>query len=113
MSVDLAVENSTSEFNRDKLGARLCLPIAHGEGNFRIDAEGMAEIEANNQVLFRYSEPSGNPNGAMGNIAGIRNRAGNVFGMMPHPERAVEKFHPSRDGIKVLKSVLASNLIHA
>jgi len=49
----------------------------------------------------------------MGNIAGIRNRAGNVFGMMPHPERAVEKFHPSSDGIKVLKSVLASNLIHA
>jgi len=57
MSVDLAVENSTSEFNRDKLGARLSLPIAHGEGNFRIDVEGMAEIEANNQVLFRYSEP--------------------------------------------------------
>ena len=113
MSVDLAVENSTSEFNRDILGARLRLPIAHGEGNYRIDAEGMAEIDAHNQVLFRYSEPSGNPNGAMGDIAGIRNRAGNVFGMMPHPERAVEKFHPSSDGIKVLKSVLASNLIHA
>ncbi len=113
MTVDLVVENSTSEFNQNKLGVNLRLPIAHGEGNYRIDAEGMTEIEANNQVLFRYSAPSGNPNGAMGNIAGIRNRQGNVFGMMPHPERAVEKFHPSRDGIKVLKSVLTSNLIHA
>ena len=113
ISVDLTVENSTSEFNRDKLGERLRLPIAHGEGNYRIDAEGMAELEANRQILFRYREPSGNPNGSMGNIAGIRNRAGNVFGMMPHPERAVEKFHPSLDGIKVLKSILALNLIHA
>ncbi len=111
ITVDLAVENSTSEFNREKLGERIQLPIAHGEGNYRIDPEGMGELEANHQILFRYSEPSNNPNGSMGDIAGIRNRAGNIFGMMPHPERAVESFHPSQAGINVLNAMLTTNLM--
>ena len=66
------------------------------------------------QILFRYADQTGavnaagNPNGSLSNIAGIRNRAGNVFGMMPHPERAVEAFHPSVDGIAILRAFLAS-----
>lgn len=109
---DLAVEKATDHFNPAALGDIVRLPIAHGEGNFRIDAEGLARLEDNAQVLFRYCEagggisPAASVNGSMNNIAGIRNEAGNVFGMMPHPERAVERFHPSQDGRKVLQAIL-------
>lgn len=108
------VEESTLEFNRSKLGARLRVPIAHGEGNYRIDDAGLDELVTNRQVLFRYADPTGkvnaagNPNGALSNIAGIRNRAGNVFGMMPHPERVVEAIHPSVDGVAILRAFLSS-----
>ncbi len=111
------VEESTEQFNRSRLGARLRVPIAHGEGNYRIDDAGLDDLETHNQILFRYADPTGkvnaagNPNGSLSNIAGIRNRAGNVFGMMPHPERAVETFHPSVDGIAILRAFLASRLI--
>jgi phosphoribosylformylglycinamidine synthase I len=101
----LKVEDSTPEFNRRTLGAELRIPIAHGEGNYRIDAAGLARLEANRQILLRYHP---NPNGAMADIAGIRNERGNIFGMMPHPERAAERFHPSQDGIAVARAVLAS-----
>ena len=110
----LMVEDSTDWFNREALGAHLQLPIAHGEGNYRIDPQELSELELHNQILFRYGSTSGqpsttsNPNGSMSDIAGIRNRAGNVFGMMPHPERAVEWFHPNLDGIKVLQAFLQS-----
>lgn len=108
----LAVEKSTETFNPATLGDVVRLPIAHGEGNYRIDAEGLDRIEENGQVLFRYCDAGGDVspvasvNGSMNNIAGIRNEAGNVFGMMPHPERAVERFHPSQDGLKVLQAIL-------
>jgi phosphoribosylformylglycinamidine synthase len=111
------VEESTERFNRSLLGARLRIPIAHGEGNYRIDDDGLDELVTNRQILFRYADSSGtvnaagNPNGALGNIAGIRNRAGNVFGMMPHPERAVESHHPSVDGLAILRAFLNSRLI--
>ncbi len=111
-TADLAVEKATATFNPGRLGDLIRLPIAHGEGNFRIDAEGLDRLEQNGQVLFRYCEaggnvsPSASVNGSMNNIAGIRNEAGNVFGMMPHPERAVERFHPSQDGLKVLQAIL-------
>lgn len=101
----LKVEDSTEEFSRARLGETLRLPIAHGEGNYRIDEAGLAALEANKQILFRYAD---NPNGSMGDIAGIRNQAGNVFGMMPHPERAVELFMPGTDGLRVLKAFLRS-----
>ena len=60
-------------------------------------------MEANKQVLLRYIE---NPNGSVNDIAGIRNEAGNVYGMMPHPERAIELFHPSQDGVPILEAFL-------
>lgn len=100
----LKVEDSLDYFNCDSLGPSICLPIAHGEGNYTIDPAGLSQLEANNQILFRYQD---NPNGSVGDIAGIRNKDGNVFGMMPHPERACEEdLHPTTDGVGVLKSFL-------
>ena len=86
------------------VGRRIRLPIGHGEGNYRIDEAGRARLEAKRQVLLRYV---GNPNGSLDDIAGVRNEAGNVFGMMPHPDRAFERFHPSQDGLAVARAVLA------
>ena len=100
----LKVEDSNDRFNRGKLGSSLNLPIAHGEGNFRADEEVLSELEANGQVLLRYT---GNPNGSINDIAGIRNILGNVYGMMPHPERAVEAHHPAQDGLPVLRAFFA------
>ena len=99
----LRVENSNDRFNQNILGSELTLPIAHGEGNYRADENVLAELEANNQVLLRYQP---NPNGSLNDIAGIRNPAGNVYGMMPHPERAVEDHHPCLDGLPVLRTFL-------
>ncbi|MEM9226562.1 MAG: phosphoribosylformylglycinamidine synthase subunit PurQ [Verrucomicrobiota bacterium] len=103
LTCELIVEDSDDTFNQAKLGTRLHIPIAHGEGNYRIDEAGLAELEANKQILFRYSD---NPNGATADIAGIRNRQGNVIGMMPHPERAVTSYMPSEDGLPVLRAFL-------
>ena len=109
----LAPEDSTENFNKANLGEQIYLPIAHGEGNYRLDADDLSALEANGQVLLRYAgDPAdgpghGNPNGSVNDIAGVRNAAGNVFGMMPHPERVVEPFHPGLDGIDVLRAFLA------
>lgn len=106
VTVGLKVEDSNEFFNRKAIGSmRVRVPIAHQEGNYRIDEAGLAELEANKQVLLRYTE---NPNGALNDIAGIRNKAGNVWGMMPHPERAIESIHPSQDGLPILKAFLTS-----
>ena len=99
----LKVEDSNDRFHSSKLGATLSLPIAHGEGNYRVKESTLLELESNKQVLLRYQ---GNPNGSLNDIAGIRNRNGNVYGMMPHPERAVEPYHPCLDGLPVLKAFL-------
>ncbi|MGH7995772.1 MAG: phosphoribosylformylglycinamidine synthase subunit PurQ [Opitutaceae bacterium] len=101
----LKVEPAGGAFSPEMLGASLRLPIGHGEGNYRIDEAGLARLEANRQILFRYRE---NPNGSISDIAGIRNERGNVFGMMPHPDRAFERFHPSRDGRAVARAILAA-----
>jgi phosphoribosylformylglycinamidine synthase len=88
-------------------GEALKIPIAHGEGRFYADDKVLDELEANNQVIFRYCDENGNidmahnPNGAIRNIAGIKNKQGNVFGMMPHPERATSKLLNNLDGVKV------------
>jgi phosphoribosylformylglycinamidine synthase len=95
------VEDSNERFSRENLGPTLSLPIAHGEGNFRADDSVLSDLEANGQVLLRYD---GNPNGSVNDIAGIRNPSGNVYGMMPHPERAVESHHPVQDGLSVLNA---------
>jgi len=87
----------------------LKIPIAHGEGRFHGDAKLIEELEANNQILFRYTDENGvanengNPNGSLNNIAGIKNKAGNVFGMMPHPERATSSLLGNTDGVQVFK----------
>jgi phosphoribosylformylglycinamidine synthase len=95
-------------------GQVLKIPIAHGEGNYYADPEGVNELERNRQVIFRYVSPAGevtkeaNPNGSLRNIAGICNRARNVVGLMPHPERACESPLGSADGKIVLDSVVHS-----
>ncbi len=89
------------------------IPIAHGEGRFFTDADTLAELNDNQQVLFRYCSENGevhddfNPNGAMENIAGICNKQRNVFGMMPHPERATDQLLGNTDGRALFESVLA------
>jgi len=88
-------------------GEALKIPIAHGEGRYHADEQLLDELEANGQVIFRYCDAAGsvtaasNPNGAARNIAGIQNKAGNVFGMMPHPERATSAALGNLDGYKV------------
>ena len=99
----LKVEDTNERFNTKILGDHISLPIAHGEGNYRASDAVLAHLEANHQVLLRYQP---NPNGSINDIAGIRNQAGNVYGMMPHPERAVERHHPCLDGLPVLKAFL-------
>lgn len=88
------------------------VPIAHGEGNYYIDAAGLKTLNDNDQVLFRYCDADGelttasNPNGSLENIAGITNAQRNVFGMMPHPERAAEDVLSNTDGLRILESLL-------
>jgi phosphoribosylformylglycinamidine synthase I len=106
----LQVEASTDAFNPRTLGAEIRLPIGHGEGNYRTDEAGLARLEQNRQILLRYAD---NPNGSLAGIAGIRNERGNVFGMMPHPDRAFERFHPSQDGLGVSRAVLAARFPEA
>jgi len=95
-------------------GQILRIPIAHNEGNYTCDEGTLRELEANHQVLFRYTSPDGahddlgNPNGSMGNIAGICNRERNVAGLMPHPERALEPALDSADGLVVFQSMVES-----
>lgn len=90
-------------------GKPLLIPVAHGDGRFQADDKTLDELEANNQVLFYYCDKEGNvtpetnPNGAIRSIAGIRNKEGNVFGMMPHPERAASAALGNQDGIEVFK----------
>jgi phosphoribosylformylglycinamidine synthase subunit PurQ / glutaminase len=94
------------------------LPIAHGEGRYYADPTTLAEIEANGQVVLRYctpegfTDPSANPNGSSRAIAGVCNLAGNVLGLMPHPERAAEAVLGGDDGRLFLQSVLAAWTTH-
>ncbi len=93
--------------NRD--GEALKIPVAHGEGRYHADEATLNELEANGQVIFHYCNEDGsvdnsaNPNGAIRNIAGIRNKQNNVFGMMPHPERASSPAMSNLDGRKVFQ----------
>ena len=95
-------------------GKPLKIPVAHGEGRYYADERTLENLEINNQVTFRYCdekgniEPMSNPNGAIRNIAGIQNKEKNVFGLMPHPERAISPALGNIDGIQVFK-LLALN----
>lgn len=85
------------------------IPIAHHDGNYYIDEKGLKELYANNQILLKYCDESGNeknPNGSVDSIAGVCNKGKNVFGLMPHPERAMETILGSDDGIKMLQGFL-------
>lgn len=102
----LEVVNNENPFTRDyEQGEVISIPIAHGEGNYFCDEATLAELQANNQIIFRYAGDS-NPNGSVDNIAGISNKAGNVVGMMPHPERAVSEILGSADGKRMFTSIL-------
>lgn len=111
----LRVERADTMFTADyKAGQLLRIPIAHGEGNYEADKETLEALEAEGRVVFRYVNAAGetsanaNPNGSWHNIAGITNRAGNVLGMMPHPERAMEELLGSTDGVALFTSMVAS-----
>ena len=107
--IHLRVETPASRFTSGYVtGQVLRIPIAHGEGCYRAEPKVLEEMEARQQILFRYCDAEGrvtaeaNPNGSSQNIAGIRNRAGNVLGMMPHPERACEPEMGGLDGKGIL-----------
>jgi len=114
-TLTVRVENSTTRFTSEyKSGQVLRLPIAHGEGHYVADDATLDSLFANKQVLFTYcnaegrNTPESNPNGSQRYIAGICNRAGNVLGLMPHPERASEKILGSDDGLGLFMSILKS-----
>ena len=111
--VFLRVESNESRFtNAATDGQILNIPIAHGEGCYFADDETLERLRLNKQVLLRYCDGQGNtsddanPNGSRENIAGIRNEAGNVFGLMPHPERACDPLLGSTDGRSIFDSIL-------
>jgi phosphoribosylformylglycinamidine synthase I len=118
--VHVQVENDQTPFTTGiDLGTVLRLPIAHGEGRYYASPEQLAELEANNQIVFRYVAPTQpddedfNPNGSLANIAGVCNRRGNVVGLMPHPERAYAPELGGDDGLRVLGAVLQAGLAAA
>ena len=106
----LKVVNTNNMFLRKcNVGEILNVPIAHGEGSYYIDDAGLKELYANEQVLLTYCDANGNvdnPNGSIDSIACICNKAKNVFGLMPHPERAIEAILGSDDGVKMLQGLI-------
>jgi phosphoribosylformylglycinamidine synthase I len=112
-SIRMEVANADTMFtNKYERGQVLEMPIAHGDGRFTADNDVLDRLEGNGQVLFRYvgevGQPSiTNPNGAMRSIAGLISAEGNVAGLMPHPERALDKALGSVDGVALFESMLA------
>ena len=111
--VTMRVEVGDSVFTHGcPQGSLLRLPIAHGEGCYFAEEATLRELNERRQVILRYAtpggriDPSGNPNGSIENIAGICNREGNVFGLMPHPDRACEERLGSADGLKIFQSMM-------
>ncbi|MEK6277960.1 MAG: phosphoribosylformylglycinamidine synthase subunit PurQ [Actinomycetota bacterium] len=103
--IELTVESDRSVFTADlEVGKRLSIPVKHGEGRYFAPDDVLDEIEARDQVAFRYA-PGHNPNGSVRDIAGVSNEAGNVLGLMPHPEHAVDPLTGSTDGLRLFESV--------
>lgn len=109
----LRVENGKTPLTRSSDKEKLLtIPIAHADGNYYASADELAEIEEAGQVVFRYVDSRGrpsdkaNPNGSLNNIAGVMNREGNCFGMMPHPERTSESCLGSEDGVVLFQSLI-------
>ncbi len=107
----LKVENNDNDFLKKlNVGDIVNIPIAHHDGNYYIDEEGLKSLWDNNQVLLTYCDANGNelnPNGSVASVAGVCNKEKNIFGLMPHPERAMEKLLGSDDGIAMLEGFLA------
>jgi phosphoribosylformylglycinamidine synthase len=89
------------------------MPIAHGEGNYFLPDADLDALESRGGVLFRYASPVGNPNGSARDIAGVVSEAGNVAGLMPHPERAVERVLGSDDGMRLFRTLVQSTAVAA
>ena len=113
--VHLKVENAETPFTSAyRAGQILRIPVAHGEGCYVCDAAAQQELIAQNRILFRYCDangkpsPAANPNGSQDDIAGVANAKFNVFGLMPHPERAAEKILGSADGRGAFESLIRS-----
>ncbi len=110
--IKVSLEGSAERKTKTK-GQVLRLPIAHAEGNYFIDPDGLKALKENDQIVFRYATaegditPEANPNGSLENIAGIVNRQGNVLGMMPHPERCAEPVLGNTDGKLLFESILS------
>jgi phosphoribosylformylglycinamidine synthase len=104
--VKLEVANANTAFTRNyRPGQIIRCPVAHHDGNFFADAETLARIEGQGQVVFRYAEGT-NPNGSINDIAGIISKEGNVLGLMPHPENLIEAAHGGADGRPIFESAL-------
>jgi phosphoribosylformylglycinamidine synthase subunit PurQ / glutaminase len=110
--VYLRVENNRSKLTSElEQGSILKMPVAHGEGSYYADPAELSELESEDRVLLRYVDENGvvcagaNPNGSINGIAGIVNKGGNIFGMMPHPERACESILGSTDGMSLINSL--------
>ncbi|MCP0886767.1 phosphoribosylformylglycinamidine synthase subunit PurQ [Ligilactobacillus sp. WILCCON 0076] len=108
-TVALEVNNKTMFTAKYQDHEIINLPIAHADGSYYADEEVLNELEENNQIAFRYAKE--NPNGSLHNIAGITNERGNVLGMMPHPERAVEALLGNEDGLRLFKSILLGSQV--
>jgi len=113
--IHLRVETTATRFTSQyQPGQVIRIPVAHGDGRFTADAETLDRLEDEGRVVFRYTTPGGmveesaNPNGSMRGIAGIVNEQGNILGMMPHPERAMEATLGSTDGVALFASLLES-----
>ena len=111
--VHVRVENAQTRFtSRCGDGDVISVPVAHGDGNYFTDPDTLRRLEDNHQIVLRYCERDGsitegaNPNGSLGNIAGIINEQGNVLGLMPHPERAADPLLGHTDGQKILRSII-------
>lgn len=114
-NVFMKSENTSASITKEVTGRPLMIPVAHGEGRYYADDATLDQLFANNQVLFRYCDEFGNiiesanPNGALRNIAGICNKDRNVFGMMPHPERASSQILGNTDGQLIFQSLINNN----
>lgn len=100
--VRIAVERPTRFTDQYSRGAEVTFPTAHHDGNYRADSETLRRLEGDGRVVFRYRD---NPNGSANDIAGIINAKGNVLGLMPHPENAIEPMHVSRDGLTLFQGL--------
>ncbi len=102
------VNNDNKFLSKCRVGEILEVPVAHADGNYYIDDAGLEELKKNKQILVRYCDENGNPmvlNGSVEQIAGVCNKNKNVFGLMPHPERAIELILGSTDGVKMLEGL--------